>query len=139
MPGAFEDFPFGPETAVYKVRASAQSAAKVFALLWVNPTSLRLNLKCEPALAEQLRETYPQVIPGYHMNKRHWNSVLLPVPWVPSGPGTSEDPGTSDGPGRAGNPGLGIQHVVDMIEDSYDLVVSALPAADRRLLSWTAS
>lgn len=120
FPGAFEDHPFGPETTVYKVRATSDSAAKVFALVWFDGARLRVNLKCEPDLAEQLRETYPEVTPGYHMNKRHWNSVTLPAGWAP-------------------NPtGLQHQHIHDMIEDSYDLIVSALPKADRMLLGWSA-
>lgn len=120
FPGAYEDHPFGPETTVYKVRATSSSAAKVFALVWFDQERLRVNLKSEPEVAEQLRDNFPEVTPGYHMNKRHWNSVTLPTDWQPNALG------------------LQIQHIHDMIEDSYDLVVSALPKADRLLLGWTA-
>ena len=67
--GAEETFPFGPETSVFKV------AGKVFALSALDRTPLRVSLKCEPALAEQLRAAHPEVTPGYHLNKRHWVTV----------------------------------------------------------------
>ena len=73
--------------------------------------SLRVSLKCEPRLAEALRETHPAVIPGYHLNKRHWNTVVI------------------DG-------SLTDRMVKDMIEDSYDLVVSNLPVSQRSALGW---
>lgn len=120
FPGAFEDHPFGPETTVYKVRATSSSAAKVFALVWSDQERLRVNLKSEPEVAEQLRDNFPEVTPGYHMNKRHWNSVTLPTDWQPNALGLQN------------------QQIHDMIEDSYDLVVSALPKADRLLLGWSA-
>ncbi len=104
--GAEETFPFGPETSVFKV------AGKMFALSQLDAESLRVSLKCEPPLAEALREAHRAVIPGYHLNKRHWNTVIL------------------DG-------SLPEQMVRDMIEDSYDLVVSGLPAARRRQLGWS--
>ncbi len=116
--GAFEDFPFGPETAVFKVQASEHSTPKVFALLWHTETGCRINLKCEPALAERLRETYSEITPGYHMNKKHWNSVTLPAHW--------ENPVCE----------LNAALMRDLIEDSYDLVVSRLPQRDRLLLDW---
>lgn len=118
FPGAFECFPFGPETAVFKVAASKDSTAKVFALLWLSADGLRLNLKCDPALAQQLRSAYVEVEPGYHMNKRHWNSVVLERAWT------------------SGQAGLHFEQVCDMAEDSYDLVVSALPKKDRLRLDW---
>jgi predicted DNA-binding protein (MmcQ/YjbR family) len=99
--GAEETFPFGPETSVFKVRG------RMFALSALGAESLRVSLKCEPQLAEALRASYPAVLPGYHLNKRHWNTVVL------------------DG-------SLPEQMVADLIEDSYDLVVSKLPAARRR-------
>ena len=70
-PGAVEDFPFGPETLVYKV------GGKIYALVAIDSTPLRINLKCDPDEAETLRAMYSSVIPGYHMNKRHWNTVIL--------------------------------------------------------------
>jgi predicted DNA-binding protein (MmcQ/YjbR family) len=103
--GAEETFPFGPRTSVFKV------AGKMFALSQLGADSLRVSLKCEPALAAALRETHAAVIPGYHLNKRHWNTVIL-------------DGSLPDGT------------ISDMIEDSYDIVVSKLPRADRRALGW---
>jgi predicted DNA-binding protein (MmcQ/YjbR family) len=105
LPGAEETFPFGPENSVFKV------AGKVFALSRLDANPLRVSLKCEPALAEQLREAHAAVIPGYHLNKRHWNTVII------------------DG-------SLGSGAIGDMIEDSYDLVVSKLPRTRRRALGW---
>lgn len=116
FPGAYEDFPFGPETAVFKVRAQDSASGKVFALMWPQEQGARINLKCDPILAEQLRAVHPQITPGYHMNKRHWNTVLV----TPTG-------------------GLDDAMVHDLIEDSYDLVVSALPKWHRLLLGWKAT
>ncbi|HEX7021992.1 MAG TPA: MmcQ/YjbR family DNA-binding protein [Trueperaceae bacterium] len=70
-PGARETYPFGPETPVFKV------AGKMFALASAGEGSLSLSLKCEPDLAELLRDKYAAVTPGYHLNKRHWNSIKL--------------------------------------------------------------
>jgi predicted DNA-binding protein (MmcQ/YjbR family) len=103
--GAEETFPFGPEVSVFKV------AGKMFALSQLGADSLRVSLKCDPRLAEALRGAHAAVIPGYHLNKRHWNTVIL-------------DGSIADGV------------VLDMIEDSYDLVVSKLPKARRRDLGW---
>lgn len=105
FPGSVETFPFGPATSVFKV------AGKMFALSALARRPLRVSLKCEPRLAEQLREAHPAVEPGYHLNKRHWNTVIL-------------DGSVPD------------QMIKDMIEDSYDLVVSRLSAARRRALGW---
>jgi predicted DNA-binding protein (MmcQ/YjbR family) len=69
--GAAETFPFGPETSVFKV------AGKVFALSQLDQVPLRVSLKCEPGLVEQLRETHTAVLAGYHLNKRHWNTVIV--------------------------------------------------------------
>lgn len=63
-PGAGEEFPFGPETSVFKVEG------KMFALSALGSPALRVSLKCEPALAEQLRDAHPEIVPGYHLNKR---------------------------------------------------------------------
>lgn len=89
--GAEETFPFGPDTSVFKV------GGKMFALSRLGAESLRISLKCEPALAEALRASHDAVLPGYHLNKRHWNTVIV------------------DG-------SLPDRMVRDMIEDSYDLV-----------------
>ncbi len=103
--GTEETFPFGPETSAFKV------AGKLFALSRLTETPLRVSLKCEPELAEQLREAHEAVIPGYHLNKRHWNTVII------------------DG-------SLPDNLISDMVEDSYDLVVSKLPKAAQRALAW---
>ena len=69
--GAFEDFPFGPEHSVFKV------AGKMFALSALDRTPLELSVKCEPEIAVDLRASYAAIRPGYHLNKRHWNTVQL--------------------------------------------------------------
>jgi predicted DNA-binding protein (MmcQ/YjbR family) len=101
FPGAAETFPFGPKTSVFKV------AGRMFALSQLRAQPLRVSLKCEPELAEALRGAHAAVLPGFHLNKRHWNTVTI------------------DG-------SLPDDAVRDMIEDSYDLVVSKLPPAHRR-------
>src|SRR6202012_5692442 len=103
--GSEETFPLSAGTSVFKV------AGKMFALTALAADPLSVNLKCEPGLAEQLREAHACITPGYHMNKRHWNTVLL-------------DGSLSDATLR------------DMVEDSYDLVVSALPKKRRAALLW---
>jgi predicted DNA-binding protein (MmcQ/YjbR family) len=102
---AIEDFPFGPEHSVFKV------AGKMFALSALDRTPLEVSVKCDPDLAIALRQSYPAIRPGYHLNKRHWNTITL-------------DGSLSD------------QFVRDLIEDSYDLVVSALPKRMREQLGW---
>jgi predicted DNA-binding protein (MmcQ/YjbR family) len=106
FPGAQETFPFGPENSVFKV------AGRIFALTRLAEIPLRVSLKCEPSLAEQLRDAHAAVIPGYHLNKRHWNTVII------------------DG-------SLPDEMVADMVEDSYDLIVSKLSRARRRALGWS--
>jgi len=103
--GAVEEWPFGPDHSVFKV------AGKMFAISALARTPLEVGVKCEPELAVQLRDSYDAVRPGYHLNKRHWNSVTI------------------DG-------SLPDQLVRDMVEDSYDLVVSALPKRTRDALGW---
>ncbi|HVO86456.1 MAG TPA: MmcQ/YjbR family DNA-binding protein [Candidatus Binatia bacterium] len=71
MPGAKLDYPFGEETAVYKVDD------KMFALVAEKSDPLRISLKCDPLLAKTLRERYESVMPGYHLNKKHWNTIVL--------------------------------------------------------------
>jgi predicted DNA-binding protein (MmcQ/YjbR family) len=73
MPGAHLDYPFGKEVAVYK----AGKADKLFALIAEGSDPLRLSLKCDPILAQTLREKYESVMPGYHLNKKHWNTIVL--------------------------------------------------------------
>ncbi len=110
-PGCQEDAPFGPETLVFKV------GGKMFALCDVTGGSardeadpleppLRVNLKCEPGLAELLRAEHAAITPGYHMNKRHWNTVTL------------------DG-------SLSEALAEELIDRSYDLVVAGLTKTER--------
>jgi predicted DNA-binding protein (MmcQ/YjbR family) len=103
--GAFEDFPFGPDHSVFKV------AGKMFALSALGRAPLEVSVKCEPELAVGLRTSYAAIRPGYHLNKRHWNTITL------------------DG-------SLPDNLVRDLIEDSYDLVVSGLPKRVREELGW---
>ncbi|MFD7547683.1 MmcQ/YjbR family DNA-binding protein [Streptomyces sp. NPDC059578] len=95
-----EEFPFGPETSVFKVRG------KLFALSRLDGLPLTVNLKCDPEDAVRLREQHPEAVrPGYHMNKRHWNTVTVGL--------------------------LPVRTVRELVEDSYDLVVAGLPRAER--------
>ena len=71
MPNAKLDYPFGEEVAVYKAND------KMFALIKENKTPVQLSLKCDPLLAETLRQKYETVLPGYHLNKKKWNTILL--------------------------------------------------------------
>lgn len=103
LPHVEETVPFGPDTLVFKV------AGKVFALTSPEEFPARVNLKCDPDKAVALREEHAGITPGYHMNKRHWNTVVL------------------DG---ALPPGL----VRELVRHSYDLVVAGIPAAKRREL-----
>ena len=102
-PGAVEEFPFGPEHSVFKV------GGKVFAISALERAPLEVSVKCEPELAVELRNSYAAIRPGYHLNKRHWNTITL------------------DG-------SLPDQLVRDLVEDSYDLIVSALPKRVQREL-----
>jgi len=70
LPDAKLDYPFGEEVAVYKV------GDKMFALITEQTEPVRLSLKCDPQLAQLLREKYETVLPGYHLNKKHWNTVI---------------------------------------------------------------
>jgi predicted DNA-binding protein (MmcQ/YjbR family) len=77
MPNAKLDYPFGEDVAVYKVKG------KMFALIAEKSSPLRISLKCDPQLSKILREKYESVMPGYHLNKKHWNTVVLTgqLPW----------------------------------------------------------
>lgn len=79
MPGAKLDYPFGENTAVYKVDdpSTGSGQAKMFALVTENKLPVQLSLKCDPILAETLRAKYDTVMPGYHLNKKHWNTIVL--------------------------------------------------------------
>jgi predicted DNA-binding protein (MmcQ/YjbR family) len=104
LPGVEETLPFGPDTLVYKVMG------KAFALTGLDSETFEVNLKCDPERAVELREKYPgQVMPGYHMNKKHWNTVSF-------------------------DSGLGKSLLTDLIMHSYQLVVAGLPARTRAAL-----
>ena len=75
MPQARLDYPFGEGTAVYKI--GADESAKMFALIAEGSEPLRVSLKCDPQLALNLREKYESVQTGYHLNKKHWNTLIL--------------------------------------------------------------
>ena len=94
-PGATESFPFGDDTLVFKVND------KIFALVNLEG-DLTINLKCVPARAVEIRERYSSVVPGYHMNKKHWNTVLVD--------GTVPD-----------------REIISWIDHSYDLVARKIP------------
>ncbi len=85
LPGAVLDYPFGEGVAVYKVSNPEKPAtdAKMFALISEDKQPISLSLKCDPQLSEILREKYVTVMPGYHLNKKHWNTVILSgeMPW----------------------------------------------------------
>lgn len=76
FPDTWLDFPFGEGTSVYKVGDKAAGDGKMFALIDDAATPLRVSLKCDPLLAENLREKYETVVPGYHLNKKHWNTII---------------------------------------------------------------
>jgi predicted DNA-binding protein (MmcQ/YjbR family) len=99
-PGSVEDYPFGDGAAVFKV------AGRMFALVSLGPPPGSVSLKCDPRLAEDLRTRYPAITPGYHLNKRHWNTVEL-------------DGSVPD------------EELLDLIDHSYDLVVASLTRAQR--------
>ncbi len=100
-PEAVEDFPFGPDAAVYKV------CGKMFALVFCQKGECRVNLKCNPEEAVELRSVFDAVLPGYHMNKRHWNTVRL------------------DGSLPRGE-------IERMVDNSFRLVVKGLKKSERR-------
>lgn len=77
MPNAKLDYPFGEDVAVYKIKD------KMFALIGEKSDPLRISLKCDPQLSVLLREKYETVMPGYHLNKKHWNTIILSgqLPW----------------------------------------------------------
>ncbi|WP_031527054.1 MmcQ/YjbR family DNA-binding protein [Dyadobacter crusticola] len=100
QPGVTEELPFGPDTLVFKVKG------KVFLLTSLDSPQLGFNVKCDPEKAAELREQYPDVQPGYHMNKKHWNTVNV------TGSISSE-------------------LLFEWVKDSYNLVVASLPKKER--------
>jgi predicted DNA-binding protein (MmcQ/YjbR family) len=91
-----EDFPFGETTLVFRVKN------KIFLLVSLDASPLQFNAKCEPDKAVELREQYDAIQPGYHMNKKHWNTVVI------------------DG-------SVSSALIKEMIDDSYNLIVQSLP------------
>ena len=75
LPNTKLDYPFGKEVAVYKV--PVKNEEKMFALIPENKDPVQISLKCDPQLAKLLREKYETVLEGYHLNKKHWNTILL--------------------------------------------------------------
>jgi predicted DNA-binding protein (MmcQ/YjbR family) len=75
MPNSWLDYPFGEGVAVYKV--GSKTDGKMFALISEGKTPVRLSLKCDPELSKILRDKYEEVMPGYHLNKKHWNTLVL--------------------------------------------------------------
>lgn len=101
--GVTEEFPFDEDTLVFKVMG------KMFAATSIRDLEFSINLKCDPERAIDLRAAYPQILPGYHMNKRHWNTVM------------AED-------------GLSEKLIKELIDHSYDLVVGGLTVKLRKEL-----
>jgi len=94
--GVTESFPFGPDTLVFKV------GEKLFLLTGLDNHPLRFNVKCDPERAVELREQYPDsILPGYHMNKKHWNTVIV-------------------------NGELSLKQLQEMINHSYELIFNNL-------------
>jgi len=102
-PGSVEDYPFGDEVAVFKV------AGRMFALVSLGPAPGSISLKCDPGLAVSLRGRYTGITPGYHLNKRHWNTVTL-------------DGSVPDG------------EVLELLDHSYDRVLAGLTRTQRNKL-----
>lgn len=76
FPNTWLDFPFGEETAVYKARHKETGEGKLFALVTVDSKPIRVSLKTDPKLSMTLRERYEEVQPGYHLNKKHWITLI---------------------------------------------------------------
>lgn len=76
LPGVWLDYPFGPDAAVYKIGHVETGGGKMFAIIGEKSDPLRVSLKCDPQLAITLREKYESVVPGYHLNKKHWNTII---------------------------------------------------------------
>jgi predicted DNA-binding protein (MmcQ/YjbR family) len=98
-----EDFPFGETTLVFRVKG------KIFLLVALDADPLQFNAKCDPEKAIELREEYDAIKPGYHMNKKHWNTIIV------------------DG-------SISTKLLKEMIDDSYDLIVQSLPKRSREEL-----
>lgn len=101
--GVEESFPFDTETLVFKVMG------KAFLLTGINDNPIAFNVKCDPEKAIELREKYPCVVPGYHMNKKHWNTIAVD--------------------GSVNN-----KQLKEWIDHSYNLVVAGLPGIKKKML-----
>jgi len=104
--GVTEEFPFDEETLVFKV------AGKIFVLASLEAIPLQINIKCDPEKAIELREEYNSVLPGYHMNKKHWNTIII------------------DGTVPTSN-------LFEWIDDSYSLVIAGLKKSERKIFEKT--
>ncbi|MBV9962141.1 MAG: MmcQ/YjbR family DNA-binding protein [Parafilimonas sp.] len=91
-----EDFPFGETTLVFRVKE------KIFLLVALDAQPLRFNAKCDPEKAIELREEYDAIKPGYHMNKKHWNTIVI-------------------------DSSISAKLIKEIIDDSYDLIIQSLP------------
>jgi predicted DNA-binding protein (MmcQ/YjbR family) len=101
--GVTEEFPFDEETLVFKVMG------KIFLLASLESVPLQINLKCDPEKAVELREEYEVVQPGYHMNKKHWNTIII-------------------------NGSISTDQIFEWIDDSYNLVLAGLSKSDLKKL-----
>lgn len=101
--GVEESFPFDDTTLVFKV------GGKIFLLLSLTSSPLRFNVKCDPEKAVELREQYDCVLPGYHMSKKHWNTIIC-------------------------NSSVNDKHITEWIDHSYELVFSGLPKKTKEQL-----
>ena len=104
LPHVTEDMPFGEDILVFRI------CNRIFVLTSLESVPLRVSLKCDPERAIELREQYPdKIIAGYHLNKKHWNTVLLE--------------------------GLPLTLIKEMIQHSYDQVLAKVPKKERELLT----
>lgn len=99
-PGSTEEIPFGPDVWVYKV------GGKIFGLLSWPSSPLTISLKCDPDFALALRDQFPAVQPGYHLNKKHWNTITL-------------------------DSSIPVEEIWSLIDHSYTLILKSLPKAER--------
>lgn len=104
-PGVTEGTPFGPEVLVFKVMN------KMFALAMIDSIPFQCNLKCDPNRALELRDEYEDILPGYHMSKQHWNTVI------------------------AGNGNIPARLFWELVDHSYELIVASLPKKDKEVIN----
>ncbi len=104
LPGTTEDFPFDESTLCFRV------GGKIYTITDIIDQPFRFNLKCDPELAIELRERYENIIPGYHSNKKHWNTII-PDDKIPN------------------------ELIIKMIRDSYNLIIDSLPKKAKEFLT----